>query len=280
LLQSPHASEYARQAKRSEVLYPFGEEAPREYARASSVKRFVPIAVKAAWRVIDPRRACEEPDSAMVRFYNPATISPGIGANDAYPIKMWPDARVVDLTGSITCAAPAPAYKRPSGANVVPISRFYKFKIQEDSPDGSLRKGSLALLVGLHVATRETKDWVWRTFWWDPDPKNPKLGTAAPADAGLKAPWDQYVMGANFNPYLEAGMKNGRVSNCVSCHRMAVIGRKMADGEHCLSAIPENAPAFVKNRSILTDYLWSVAAQASGAGAKAWTCAEFYSPGN
>lgn len=264
LIQSPLTEPYAQNATQSHLLYPFGKEAPPVYSFARTVKNRVPIAVKAAWQVFDPSEVCRDPSSAKVPYYDPAHAPAGYAP---YPPSAWPDARFVDLSSA---RLPCRGYQPPAGA--IPLSRFYHFRVRVQA--GALKPGGIAVLTGLHVATRETEDWIWSTFYWHPEPDK-GFGADRPAD--VPAPWNQYVMQTTkkqgeivFNPYLEAGMKNGRISNCMSCHRMAALGRRMAPAEHCVAIIPDNAPSFRRDKSVLTDYLWSLTK-----GAKPWSCSDF-----
>jgi hypothetical protein len=91
--------------------------------------------------------------------------------------------------------------------------------------------GDIAVLVGMHVTTKENKRWTWQTFWWAPDADNPPAPSSkAIADARphiLKGANRHYAMAVAyymvnpaetnfatsvtgspnyaFNPYLEAG---------------------------------------------------------------------------
>lgn len=91
--------------------------------------------------------------------------------------------------------------------------------------------GDYAVLVAMHVTTREMKQWTWETFWWSPRPADPPLPSGkAIADARpsqLEAPAANYAHctaystlfppqpntgGQNvgesvycYNPWLEAG---------------------------------------------------------------------------
>lgn len=93
------------------------------------------------------------------------------------------------------------------------------------------KPGDIALLVGMHVGTREITNWTWQTYWWDSNPDNPPAPSSkAIADMRpeeLKGAARHYAMavayymvnpnepydGENiigepnyaFNPYLEAG---------------------------------------------------------------------------
>lgn len=94
------------------------------------------------------------------------------------------------------------------------------------------KKGDKALLVGMHVGTKEIKRWVWQTFWWSPTPLTPSVPSSndiASSKHGvpLVGAANHYAMGVAysmlipaqpykggksegelviaFNPYLEAG---------------------------------------------------------------------------
>ncbi len=92
-------------------------------------------------------------------------------------------------------------------------------------------QGDIAILVGMHVTSREVTRWTWQTFWWSPDPDNPPVPSspafAATRPAQLKGAPRNYAValaysmvnppqpntgGKNvgnsvygFNPWLEAG---------------------------------------------------------------------------
>jgi hypothetical protein len=91
--------------------------------------------------------------------------------------------------------------------------------------------GNYAVLLGMHVTSREITRWTWQTFWWSPNPDDPPLPSskdvAADRPAQLKAAPRNYSMsvaysmenppqpntgGENtgnsvyaYNPWLEAG---------------------------------------------------------------------------
>ena len=137
-------------------------------------------------------------------------------------------------------------------ATTYPISSFIHFKLnaaqaiaQNQATAALLQKsggttaptqaeaqaGDYEVLVGMHVAGRETTRWTWQTFWWAPQadqpplPSSPKIADLRPAQLqgaarhyamalaySNLAPTDPYVGGANvgeslyaYNPYLEAG---------------------------------------------------------------------------
>lgn len=99
--------------------------------------------------------------------------------------------------------------------------------------------GDIAILIAMHVATKEISNWTWQTFFWTPDPANPPSPSSVFAGrvrstvnlhgaASHYAVTTAYAMvlpnqpvsgGTNaraqaifgFNPYLEAGL--GQINN-------------------------------------------------------------------
>ncbi|CAN5913369.1 hypothetical protein BH11BAC7_BH11BAC7_08580 [soil metagenome] len=100
-------------------------------------------------------------------------------------------------------------------------------------------KGDIAILIAMHVATKEISNWTWQTFFWTPDPANPPFPSSMYAarirsTVTLKGAAAHYAVatayamvlplqpisgGTNtrvngifgYNPYLEAGL--GQISN-------------------------------------------------------------------
>lgn len=132
---------------------------------------------------------------------------------------------------------------------VVGIEQFYAIKLNKAEAagitalgQGTANEGDYAILVAMHVSSREIDNWTWQTFWWSFD--KPAIPKSVPP---VVAPFDHYNIavgysfttgpdspaGLNvvcFNPYLEAGFSQstfgtpgqlGIESNCMSCHRTA-----------------------------------------------------------
>jgi len=100
---------------------------------------------------------------------------------------------------------------------------------------GALKPGDILILVGMHVATRETERWTWQTFWWAANPDAPNAPSSQDiADArpstlngaaghyamsvaySMLSPAQPLVGGSNigalvpaYNPHLEAGFGTG-----------------------------------------------------------------------
>jgi hypothetical protein len=136
--------------------------------------------------------------------------------------------------------------------------------------------GDFAVLVALHITTKEIDDWVWATYWWHDKPtEGPFAGNRVGALEGV---WKNYLTNVAydlnlpsepdgsarvvFDPWLEARFKNeghggGTVSNCMNCHNRASTG---ADN---FLPIYRGNPDFAGDTayapgSLRTDFLWSI----------------------
>ena len=100
-----------------------------------------------------------------------------------------------------------------------------------DSTNTVIQAGDYAILVAMHISTREIQRWTWQTVWWAPDPahapapSSPAVMAAQPAQLKgaprhyalsiayqMITPVQPYSGGNNqglplytYNPYLEAG---------------------------------------------------------------------------
>ncbi|RYZ19278.1 MAG: hypothetical protein EOO16_20355 [Chitinophagaceae bacterium] len=168
----------------------------------------------------------------------------------AYAANLWPDSVFVDPTnqrghghggviGGDGKATPENTYN---------ASDFIHFSLDEATAAHfrgnfkglrQAKAGDVAILLAMHVTSRETKRWTWQTYWWAPDPDNPPLpSTKRIADSRpeqLKGTPRHYAMsmaytfllpnqpftGGNnsgtsiysYNPYLEAGFDSSVLSN-------------------------------------------------------------------
>lgn len=146
--------------------------------------------------------------------------------------------------------------------NTIELVNSAKNALRDASDDNEMpRLGDHAVLVAMHVTTKEIDDWVWATYWWHHKPNDGLFGNDRPAS--IKRPWNNYLMDVTlddvipmdhadeapwkvrkelgefeprarlaekgiviypnscFNPWLEAGLDRGIFSNCMSCHRRA-----------------------------------------------------------
>ena len=110
----------------------------------------------------------------------------------AYPPALWPHAVWVDLqnqgtgSGAVDLAPQSDGSSR-TDATTYPLSNFIWFQLSAadaaglntDKPGTNAAAGDYALLVGMHVAGRETVRWTWQTFWWTPAPDSPPIPSSS-----------------------------------------------------------------------------------------------------
>lgn len=214
------------------------------------------IAVKAIWRLVPP---------AGVRLGLWRKSAGDARAASRFPLAFaeseWGNSVVVMPSGANRVSPSAPMIKPGS---VITTDSFFSLQVtpQQASTirgeDGSHPpQDSLMILVGLHVASKDTPDWLWATYWWSDQPTMSEL----------PAPWNHFasemalsMLKSNaaalrvFNPYLEVGTDGGLWTNCMTCH--------VAAGYCANVPVPRkngDSITFAGAQSRLrTDYLWSV----------------------
>lgn len=129
------------------------------------------------------------------------------------------------------------------------------------------------VLVGMHIATKELDDWFWMTFWWHYQPKigihgDDRIDTLNNNRKAGKFLMDVAFHGTAprekdnhpnraFNPWLEASMKNGVNSNCVTCHQRATWCVPLDNGSQ-VEIFPRPPDAAFFQTRLRLDYVWSV----------------------
>lgn len=114
----------------------------------------------------------------------------------------------------------------------------YTLTAQEAAAMGGGQAGDYAVLVAMHITTKEIKRWTWQTMWWAPNPtqapapSSPAVAAVRPAQLvgaprhyamaisyQMITPVQPFAGGNNkgtsiyaFNPYLEAGFSNSTFS--------------------------------------------------------------------
>lgn len=164
-------------------------------------------------------------------------------ANGNYSIPVWPgepDTPIPfgpsDWNTSVTVTTSGDSDPEK---NIYSVNDFINFKL--DSAQAKFEGASVgdyAVLLGIHVTTRENKRWTWQTFWWSKNPDAPfapssdLIGSLRPSgdlDQGANhyamaigynmiVPTQPYNGGSNegsdknslypYNPYLEAGFND------------------------------------------------------------------------
>jgi hypothetical protein len=160
-----------------------------------------------------------------------------------------------------------------------------------------VKAGNIAVLVAMHVTTKEIPNWTWQTFWWGQDPSDVLFGRDRPPS--IPAPWSHYNLNTayymtapsnsprgdplvTFNPYLETNLSGcvpnsqaspcspsppqtawtGVHTNCMTCHRMAAWGGPGINPPYWPNGFisPDNVSLF--GGYTKTDFLWSIAIRA------------------
>lgn len=179
---------------------------------------------------------------------------------NAEPAQPWPVVGLKDFYAIRLTAAQAAAFSSFAEASGDDIGA--KNKTDAAGLQAMVKAGNVALLMAMHVTTKEIANWTWQTFWWGANPQDPLYGADRPRRIG--APWSHYNMTTAyfmtlpasdpagepwiaFNPYLETNLTGtvpgpggtpiawtGVHSNCMSCHRMAAwkAAAKPAPGQY------------------------------------------------
>lgn len=179
---------------------------------------------------------------------NPQSIETWHGTIDslsAFGESQWHSCVYVDTTnqsngtGEQLMFPDSPNPPAPTASTTYNINDFIHYKLNAEDAyyfnkefSQNAQAGDYAILVGMHVTTKENKRWTWETFWWAPNADNPpapsskaiadqrplKYMTSAAAHYAMAPayymvnPQEPYsgenVTGTPnyaFNPYLEAG---------------------------------------------------------------------------
>lgn len=173
------------------------------------------------------------------------------------------------------------------------LSQIYSYQLTEagveaikNEQGGTAEVGDYAILVAMHVNTKEIVNWTWQTFFWTggESPPNNYPGHMANQPDTIKTPWNNYAMCTAywqensdgsiktcFNPYLEtstSGIPDGLNSNCMSCHGTArtpplnnAISPNPSYPRHYIRAInvgPKTFDPFYFKGNTRTDFSWAV----------------------
>jgi hypothetical protein len=159
---------------------------------------------------------------------------------------------------------------------------------------GTAKKGQIALLVAMHVTTKEISNWTWQSYYWTPNRNQPGApssnlaaslrpsqitGAAAnyacvaayvmltPNNAENNNPKAGPMFG--YNPYLEAGFgpavftfpntynkafQYGVQSNCMSCHALAIPA---PTGQYTTDQNISLYDSYFK-KQVSIDFAWSI----------------------
>ncbi len=199
--------------------------------------------------------------TVMPYWLGDLSSGPSNSSNPANPTMGTWNQCVVVYSGATPPSGPLSQWKCANGsapAGLVNVKEFYHFALSaaeaaniasvQPLTGGTVKAGDVAILVAMHMTTRENSNWTWQSFWWNYGQPHP-YGAPPP---NIAAPFNNYAMcssysmtvnpanslsGKNvlcYNPYLETGLTavNGTDSNCMSCHAAAAFGNN-----------PNNLPA-------------------------------------
>jgi hypothetical protein len=210
------------------------------------------VVLKTGWELILP----SSKGLAQVDVWNPSVETTKDGG--LATARDWNKTVTIDTTREHDCRDGDYSEDEP-----IPIGCFYYFQIDKDVPvwknlvheiNGSSeipdpRYHPYALLMAVHVTTKEIGDWAWATFWWYNRASYPIYGCDRPRSSVLKGnKWRHFLMDTTlsavtpletdfghkicFNRYMEEKMPHGMVSNCIQCHRRAVYNPRN-DASQC-----------------------------------------------
>jgi hypothetical protein len=170
--------------------------------------------------------------------------------------------------------------------------------IQGLAGGGKALNGQVAVLVGMHVTTKEITNWTWQSYYWTPNrdqPGDPSSNLAAslrptqikgaaanyacvaayvmltPNNAPNNTPGAGPMFG--YNPYLEGGFgpgvftfKNtynnnfqyGVQSNCMSCHALAIADTTTNVGQYTTDQTINLQDTLYYGKQVSLDFAWSV----------------------
>jgi hypothetical protein len=222
----------------------------------------------------NPARPTGNPVNTWARYVGVdptrATVPPGETADIKFNGSVKPGSHIVGLKDFHAIELTA---EQVNGVN----SDGLMAQVAQASFGRPLAVGDYAVLVALHITTKEIDDWVWGTLWWHDKPDDGPFAENRPGS--LAKPWRSYLMNAaydlnlpkekdggphvTFDPWLEAkfedggGHGGGVVSNCMNCHNRASSGaddfKPIYRGDPDLAKDGAYAPG-----SLRTDFLWSI----------------------
>jgi hypothetical protein len=225
----------------------------------------------------------------------PLWQGPGGSTNATNPtVRTWTTCVLIAPTGSgpVRRATPAEiASVNPAGTACktflwAPLSTFYAVRLSADEAKSfaaatgkTVAVGDYAVLLAMHVNTKEIPNWTWQTFWWQPggDTPNGFPGSKQGQPSTLQGPWTNYAactaydqttrpggttMQVCFNPYLETdpSIPAGITSNCMSCHGVALVGPNQnypANYNKPIAFFTD--PTYFTTQTTHTDFSWAVA---------------------
>ena len=148
------------------------------------------ITLKPTFKVIQKSALGPNGLYVMASWHGPDEPSP---AAAGYPEENWNSCIYVDINNKgkgdgsqdQTCSKPTPA-------TTYNLSDFISYTLNKEDADyynqefgltedsgNAAQAGDSAILVAMHVATRETVKWTWQSYYWAANPADPKVPSSA-----------------------------------------------------------------------------------------------------
>jgi hypothetical protein len=163
------------------------------------------LVVKPVFQVIAAKDLVEGRYYALKVWSGPPTTP------QAAPPISWPGCVWIDLldgsggSGTIDFVGATDGSSR-TDATTYPLASLLHFRLSasdaralnQSKPDTDAATGDQAILVAMHLTSRETARWTWHTFWWTPDADAPpapsSLAIARARPLQLRGPARHYAM--------------------------------------------------------------------------------------
>jgi hypothetical protein len=243
------------------------------------------MVVKTIWETVVPPTKLDEPWAQANGYYTGIHIYSNQiqctgPACKLPPIHTWDvrDQVYVDISNDNSCQ-----FQRVHAHRVYTLGCFFHRAVTADDfkqlsghphsdfPDlidqDCMSKKCEMVMVGFHVMTRETTNWIWATFWWQ--------DTISQNERATLNPWEFFQSNATINsqdlianPYLEGPSQSGMNSNCLDCHRFAMFSPKFQPRLDKITANPTPADRDLESPNscfvygIQTHFLWTIALHA------------------
>ncbi len=221
------------------------------------------VTLKLVWQLVKQTGLTEQP------IWDFEPIPPN---NQVNPPSTWKRKVLIDPSREVI-----PANETQGGSHVVPLDSFYHIKLDTPALVASARGAVLndyAVMVCMHLTTKEIDDWVWATFWWHDRPDNGPF--AADRHHDVAGVFRNYLMDVSYdsntprefdgspnacmNPWLEARFPSGMSSNCMTCHQRATW--PLVDFLPVTRGSLAPTDPFFGNKTKL-DFLWSIGFRAN-----------------
>lgn len=132
------------------------------------------ITIKPAYYVIE-----KDAEYARLPIWKGPPTTPG-----PFPTNAWNSYVYIDLTNNssgknVTCDSTESSGSGKCNYNLDDFI-YYRLTAEEAAASGgNAQEGDYAVLLGMHLTTKETKRWTWQTYFWTATPENPPFPSSA-----------------------------------------------------------------------------------------------------